>query len=127
MFMLAAQAMAELNRRPIVMPLSNPTSQAECTFAQALQHCGDGLLFASGSPFEAITSHGVTRLPTQANNACAVLAPAATVNPAGFALWDDVSMPAAHSVAAFAIGALHLTVSNMSHGGSRCSAFHTLV
>ena len=78
---LAVQAMAELNRRPVVMPLSNPTSQAECTFAQALQHCSDGLLFASGSPFEPITSHGVTRSPTQANNACAVLTLPATVSP----------------------------------------------
>ena len=67
---LAAQAMAELNRRPIVMPLSNPTSQAECTFAEALMHAGAGLLFASGSPFEPIVSHGVSLSPTQANNAC---------------------------------------------------------
>ncbi len=65
--------MAELNRRPVVMPLSNPTSQAECTFAEALAHAGAGLLFASGSPFDPITSHGVVRSPTQANNACVAL------------------------------------------------------
>ena len=63
--------MAGANRRPIIMPLSNPTSQAECTFAAALSATGGRVLFASGSPFEPIQWQGTSRLATQSNNACA--------------------------------------------------------
>ena len=74
-----AQAMADINQRPIIMPLSNPTSQAECIFVEALKHAGAGLLFASGSPFDAVISRGVIRSPTQANNACVALLAAGTL------------------------------------------------
>lgn len=65
------QALAELNSRPIIMPLSNPTSHAECTFQEAVTATGGRLLFASGSPFDPIQWQGKTRLATQSNNACA--------------------------------------------------------
>ena len=66
----ATQAMAELNSRPIIMPLSNPTSHAECTFQAAVAATGGRLLFASGSPFDPIQWQGKAQLATQSNNAC---------------------------------------------------------
>eukprot|EP01041_Mallomonas_annulata_P010647 gene10647-22228_t len=64
------EEMARNNEHPLVFALSNPTSKAECTAANAYKWSKGKAIFASGSPFDDLTlEDGTKRIPGQGNNA----------------------------------------------------------
>jgi malate dehydrogenase (oxaloacetate-decarboxylating)(NADP+) len=62
------EAMSEINDRPVILALSNPTEKAECTPEQAYNWSKGKAIYAAGVQFPPVHYNGQTFLPGQANN-----------------------------------------------------------
>jgi malate dehydrogenase (oxaloacetate-decarboxylating)(NADP+) len=62
------EAMSRINKRPVILALSNPTEHAECTAEQAYNWSLGKAIYAAGVPFAPVHTNDQTFLPGQANN-----------------------------------------------------------
>jgi malate dehydrogenase (oxaloacetate-decarboxylating)(NADP+) len=62
------ETMSRINKRPVILALSNPTEHAECTPEQAYTWSKGTAIYAAGVQFPPVHHNGQTFLPGQANN-----------------------------------------------------------
>lgn len=62
------ETMTQVNERPVILALSNPTEHAECSAEQAYTWSKGRAIFAAGVQFPPVHLDGQTFLPGQANN-----------------------------------------------------------
>ncbi|MGD8495910.1 MAG: NAD-dependent malic enzyme [Gemmatimonadales bacterium] len=94
-------AMAEIEDRPIVFALSNPTNRSEVTAEQAYAWTEGRAVFASGSPFAPVTLGDRRFEPGQANNVYVFPGIGLAVTAFGIdRVSDDMFLAAARAVAA---------------------------
>ena len=65
----AVKRMADINERPLILPLSNPTSKSECTADDAVRWSNGRAIVATGSPFAPAQFNGRRYRIGQCNNA----------------------------------------------------------
>jgi malate dehydrogenase (oxaloacetate-decarboxylating)(NADP+) len=100
------QTMGELNERPIIFALSNPTSKAECSAEAAYRITNGRVLFACGSPYDPVKIDGKTFVPRQGNNSYIFPGVGLGVIASGARLvTDEMFMAAAHTLANCVTGA----------------------
>jgi malate dehydrogenase (oxaloacetate-decarboxylating)(NADP+) len=62
------ETISQINERPVILALSNPTEHAECTAEQAYTWSNGKAIYAAGVQFPPVHFNGQTFLPGQANN-----------------------------------------------------------